>query len=142
MQVANYTNIWDSQPKVKITPAGNVLLSAAILFAGASPTKVNRVLKHAGIKTTTTRTFNNHQNFYLQPAVVEQWRAQQQQLINERKQKGEPLILGGDGRCDSPGRCAKFGTYTLMDLKTFKILDTQLIQVSFYLQLKHHCFRE
>ena len=37
--------------------------------------------------------------------------------------------MGGDGRCDSPGFCAKYGTYSCMDLDTNKILDLQLVQV-------------
>ena len=37
--------------------------------------------------------------------------------------------MGGDGRCDSPGFCAKYGTYSCMDLKTNNILDLQLVQV-------------
>jgi len=41
----------------------------------------------------------------------------------------EPLSLGGDGRSDSPGHCAKFGSYTLMDLEHNVILDTELVQV-------------
>lgn len=33
-------------------------------------------------------------------------------------------------RCDSMGRCAQFGSYTLMDLNTRKILDVQPVSVS------------
>ncbi|CAG2218046.1 unnamed protein product [Mytilus edulis] len=40
------------------------------------------------------------------------------------------VVLGGDGRCDSPGYSAKYGSYTLMDLNTNKILDIQLVQIS------------
>ena len=40
-----------------------------------------------------------------------------------------PVVLGGDARCDSPGYSAKYGSYTLMDLVTKKILDFQLVQV-------------
>lgn len=42
--------------------------------------------------------------------------------------RGTDVILGGDARCDSPGYSAKYGSYTLMDLQTKKILDFQLIQ--------------
>ena len=40
------------------------------------------------------------------------------------------LILGGDGRCDSPGFSAKYGTYTLMELQHNVILYIELVQVS------------
>ena len=43
--------------------------------------------------------------------------------------QGNQVILGGDGRCDSPGYCAKYGSYSCMDMDTNKILDIQLVQV-------------
>ncbi|KAI4806305.1 hypothetical protein KUCAC02_017134 [Chaenocephalus aceratus] len=39
--------------------------------------------------------------------------------------EGRPLVLGGDGRADSHGHCAKFGTYTTMDLESNVVLDLQ-----------------
>ena len=42
---------------------------------------------------------------------------------------GKQIVLGGDARCDSPGYSAKYGSYSLMDLETNKILDIQLVQV-------------
>lgn len=41
-----------------------------------------------------------------------------------------PLVLSGDGRCDSPGYCAKYCTYSLMDSATGLILDYSLVQVT------------
>ncbi|ELU07532.1 hypothetical protein CAPTEDRAFT_138427, partial [Capitella teleta] len=40
----------------------------------------------------------------------------------------EQCVIGGDGRADTPGHCAKYGSYTVMDLKRRQILDTQLVQ--------------
>ena len=36
----------------------------------------------------------------------------------------------GDGRCDSPGHSAKYGTYTLMDEKTNLIIEFSIVQVT------------
>lgn len=41
-----------------------------------------------------------------------------------------PVALAGDGRADSPGFSAKYGTYTMLDMKTNKILHAELVQVS------------
>ena len=38
----------------------------------------------------------------------------------------EDLWLSGDGRCDSPGHSAKYGTYTMID----QLSDFQIVQVS------------
>ncbi|XP_056443945.1 uncharacterized protein LOC130380682 [Gadus chalcogrammus] len=64
---------------------------------------------------------------FIEPAIVHKWNHSQdvmlQQLSEERK-----VILGGDMRADSPGHCAKFGSYTMMDLNTKTIVDLQLVQ--------------
>ena len=43
-------------------PAGNILLSASILFSGALPTQAIRILQHINCATIATRTFYDHQN--------------------------------------------------------------------------------
>ena len=40
---------WESQPFVRNTPAGNIILSASILFAGASLSKALRVLEFLAV---------------------------------------------------------------------------------------------
>ena len=40
------------------------------------------------------------------------------------------LDLCGDGRCDSPGHCAKYGTYTIMEENTSKVFDFEVVQVT------------
>ena len=37
------------------------------------------------------------------------------------------LVLCGDGRCDSPGKCAKFCTYSLMESESNVILHFENI---------------
>ncbi len=49
-------------------------------------------------------------------------------LQNEEKE----LVLGGDGRCDSPGFSAKYGAYSFMELDHNVILHFELVQVSNY----------
>ena len=44
--------------------------------------------------------------------------------------KDTELWLSGDGRCDSPGHNAKYGTYTMIDQQSEKIVDFQIVQVS------------
>lgn len=121
---------WYSQPFVKNSmPAGNILLSAAILFSGALPSMVFRMLKFFGCVCTDKRTFFRHQIEFLHPTVVCVWKEHQKNLLQDLHKEKRGLILGGDGRADSPGHSAKFGSYSIMELKKKVILDMQLVQV-------------
>lgn len=123
---------WDSQPFVKNQPAGNILLSASILFSGALPTKVLRVLNNMGCVTIAERTFYQHQSDYLHLSISSIWEKHQAMLLSQLRREKRQLILGGDGRADSPGHSAKFGSYTVMELKKEVVLDSQLVQVRAY----------
>ena len=41
--------------------------------------------------------------------------------------KDTQLILAGDGRCDSPGKCAKFCTYSFIEQENKLIVHTEVI---------------
>lgn len=124
---------WDSQPCLGNIPAGNVLLSAATLFSGGSCTSTLRLLQHLNVASITERTFYRHQTRFLQPAIEKEWKKQRKQIKQQLLNEGKPLIIGGDGRADSPGHSAKFGTYTAIDLMSNKIMDIQLVQVIVHL---------
>ena len=55
--------VWHSQPKIEGTKAvaENILLSFAILLAGASASKVFRVFSHMGLMCHSLRQFFRHQ---------------------------------------------------------------------------------
>ena len=50
--------------------------------------------------------------------------------MKELKQEKRGFVLGDADRADSPGHSAKFGSYTMMELKKRIVLDLQLVQVS------------
>ena len=124
-----YQRTWSSQPRIKDTPAGNLLLSAAILYSGETATKVLRVLSHMNIACITDRTYYNHQKEFLEPAVVAVWGKKQAELLAQCRTSGNPLIIGGDGRADSPGHSAKYGSYGIIDLTSNKVIHLELVQV-------------
>lgn len=120
---------WESQPYVGTIPAGNILMSSAILFSGSVPHKSLRIFKYIGIACISISTFFRHQRKYLENAVANVWKEEQAKLFQVIKEKGGTPAVAGDGRCDSPGHSAKFGSYTLLELNLNKILDFQLVQV-------------
>jgi solute carrier family 8 (sodium/calcium exchanger) len=119
-------------------PAGNVLLSASILYAGASPAQTLRVLDFFSVASIKPRTFFRHQKKILLPAITNVWAKEKEQFLECAKKRGTPLVLGGDGRADSPGHSAKFGSYSLMDLEQGKVIDVQLVQVYAFLYNFEH----
>ena len=114
---------WHSQPMIPGTriPAGNFLQCFSILLAGASATKVFRVLRHMGVKCISLTTFFKHQQvsrnlavevstytiYFLYPLIFSQeklfpaillhWKKYQSKLIQQMKNTRE-LIVAGDER--------------------------------------------
>ena len=75
------------------------------------------------------RTYYHHQSRFLEPAVPAVWEVKQFKLLAECRAKGDSLNIGGDGRADSPSHSAKYGSYSLIDLDTHKVLHIDLVQV-------------
>ncbi|KAK3106929.1 hypothetical protein FSP39_003265 [Pinctada imbricata] len=49
------------------------------------------------------------------------------------------LVLGGDGRSDSPGHCAKYGSYAVLDLRVMLVVEVQVVQSN---EVKVSCHME
>ena len=124
-----YTRQWYSQPFIADLPAGNLLLSAGILFAGAPVKTALRVMSSVNINVISYPTFIQHQRRYLQPAIVNVWQRMEHSMVDELRAAGQPLVIGGDARNDSPGHTAKYGSYSFMDVTRNKILHVELVQV-------------
>jgi hypothetical protein len=121
-------NLWQSQPTLNGMSAGNLLLSAAILFSGSTYAKVAHLFEIFNLPILKERTFYAVQSKYLFPVVHQVWKSHQQEL--HHKLRGQCLAISGDGRCDSPGFSAKYCTYTIMVQDTGEILHFQVVQVT------------
>ena len=108
--------------------AGNLLLSSSILLSGLTYTKVQSLADILKLKFFSERTFYSIQDKYLFPVINEFWHQEQNSVFSELGNKD--LWLSGDGRCDSPGHNAKYGTYTMIDQHTDKIVDFHVVQVT------------
>lgn len=130
--LSGHSDLWRSQPFVDRKPVGNVLLSAAILFTGNSYTKVSSFAKTVNLAFPSRTTYQQEQNSTLFPVVQEKWLEEKSKAQAEVKVLPK-VVLAGDARCDSPGHCAKYGSYTLMEAgptQTNKIVELELVQVS------------
>ena len=122
------TYTWHSQPLLfRKFPAGNILLSYAILSAGASVKKVLLVFKHLGLMVYHEPAYYYHQKHLLFPAIYKYWQAYQKKLLDSLKDKD--VVLAGDGRHDSMGHSAKYGAYTIFCCTVGLIVHLVIIQV-------------
>lgn len=121
--------VWRSQPFVHgKCPAGNVLLSFAVLMAGASISKILLVFRHMGLSAFSSRTFFSHQRAFVFPTVIHYWESYRTRLINSLKDMKD-VVWSGDGRFDSMGHSAKYGAYTMFCSTIMKVVHFELIQV-------------
>lgn len=121
--------VWRSQPFVHGKyPAGNVLLSIAVLMAGASISKILLVFWHMGLSVFSSRTFFSHQRSFIFPTVIHHWESYHTQLINTLKNMKE-MVWSGDGRFDSMGHSANYGAYAMFCSTIMKVVNFELLQV-------------
>lgn len=97
---------------------------------GCSTAKALRLFKFLNVACISKTTFYRHAGCYIQPLVIKEWRDQQKDLLDKMAKSKDGVILTGDGRCDSPGYSAKFGSYTVIEQQINRVLDFQLVQVS------------
>ncbi|XP_071834545.1 uncharacterized protein [Apostichopus japonicus] len=136
-QPCGFSRKWYSQPFIGNIPAGNILLSASILFSGASPKKVIQVMKGVNVATIAYSSFIVHQRLYLQPAIVNTWERMQLKMVEDLKESEEKLVIGGDARNDSPGHTAKYGSYTFLEQNLNKVIHVELVQEICYILQKN-----
>ncbi|XP_069133572.1 uncharacterized protein [Argopecten irradians] len=134
-----YKRVWTSQGMVGSVPSGNLAISCALLYSGSLPTKALRFLDFLGMPSVSYSTFMSHQKFYLQPVILDIWTHQQEIYFEETRASGKSVCIGGDGRADTPGHSAKYGSYTVMDLDCGKVIDVQLVQSN---EVKSSCHME
>ena len=123
-----HTFKWQSQPMLGRMPAGNLLVSSAILLSGSTYTKMANFSEILNLQFLGEKTFYSMQDEYLFPEINDAWLSEQNSVFEEIGQTD--LWLCGDGRCDSPGHSAKYGTYSMLDQATDKIVDLKVVQVS------------
>ena len=68
------------------------------------------------------------------------WKEEQEKLVERVRNLGGGVVLSGDARSDSPGHSAKYGAFTVIEQRINKVLDVQLVQVSYPSKGHYFCF--
>ena len=122
---------WRSQPPLHDTKgAGNLLLSAGIFYCGIPFSKFESLSRLINLKCIGKGTYYKLRERYVFPVVKRTWEEQQAEIFSDLKTKETRVVLAGDGRCDSPGHCAKYCTYTLLDVESQKVVDFKVVAVT------------
>ena len=86
---------------------------------------MKKPLEFTGLHFVNSNTFYNIQRTLILPTINHQF--QQCMAIAREKSQNDKVVLG-DGRFDSPGKAAKYCTYTCQSPSTKKIVATNTIQ--------------
>ena len=110
----NHVFEWKSQPKLKNISIGNILLSSSILYSGNTFGQIYEMFKMINTAYISKARFFEIQKMLLFP-VVNRFCKMLKDEIYEGCSNAVANHFSGDGRCDSPGYSAKYGTYSLMN---------------------------
>ncbi|XP_033947568.1 uncharacterized protein [Pseudochaenichthys georgianus] len=122
-----FSRLWNSQPIVRSTPAGNLQLSTSVYINGESFFKLEKVLKAINLQLFEYDTFLRHAKMFIEPAIVSNFKTSQEMMLR-RLSEEDKIIPGGDLRSDSPGHSERSGSHTTMDLKTNNVVDIPLFK--------------
>ena len=101
-----------------------VLLAASVLVSGNNFDKVSVLSKCLNLNFVSKSTYQRIQKLYAVPAIGAM--CEEMKKVMEKVFKGESMILAGDGRNDSPGYCAQYCVYSVMDELTKVIVDVEV----------------
>ena len=127
--INNHSFKWKSQPEIKNIGVGNILLSSALLYSGNTFAQTMEMLKMINVAFLSKSRFFEIQKSILFPSLNRFYKGFRTPLL-EACSSSASNYFSGDGRCDSPGYSAKYGTYSLMNTETNKIVDFQVVHVS------------
>ncbi|XP_051988843.1 uncharacterized protein LOC127648291 [Xyrauchen texanus] len=124
---------WSSCSDVRGMPLNNLLVSASVLFTGATYTDIADWAALLNLQVPKKTTFYTVQSSYLTPVVDAAYREKQTAILDElhiQNALQKRVHISGDGRSDSPGFSAKYNTYSLMDDTSDQIVHFELVQVT------------
>jgi len=126
------SNFHSTSKNAKISDT-NLLMASGTVLSGNSYAKIAKFFRFMRVAFICQSSFYDYQRHFICPAVNKFYMQEQvcakvyySMMIecdpNIEQYKNTGLVLAGDGRCDSPGKIAKFCTYSVMVSDTNHIL--------------------
>ena len=121
---SNYHDtVWYSNPRMGHMPLINLEMSAAVLYSGNTFTRIKEMMELCKVSFLGRTSYHDLQTRFLIPTVNNFFQKSRHKILSDIKW---PIELAGDGRCDSLGNSAKYGTYTVMDIRSRNSLDVSV----------------
>ncbi|CAG0883283.1 unnamed protein product, partial [Cyprideis torosa] len=115
---------WSSSPRTEELYDVNLDLATAAFLTGMSTASLRRVGKCMGLGLPHKSTFSHIQESFVQDAVDAIYEIQQQEFVEDLKQRKKIDLVGGGGAPDSS---SKYFTYSLMDDVTKKVVHAEVV---------------
>lgn len=128
---AGHRVVWRSGDTGNRQALINVELVAAAKMNGVGFTALQELFKTLEMPFISNKTFYNIAKRWLYPVIYKEFTKVRTEIITELKVT-DNIMLCGDAQFDSPGYSAKFCTYTIMNCKSNKVVDTLVIQKGQY----------
>lgn len=109
-------------------PLGNILIGSALTLSGILYTQMVAFCNSLKLSFFSRPVYDKIIKRYTGPVICNIWEDQKKTTIDCIKNSENDIWLAGDGQYDSPGFCAKYCIYSVMDLHCRKIVDFKLVQ--------------
>ncbi|XP_066929688.1 uncharacterized protein [Clytia hemisphaerica] len=102
------------------------LLSSGIVLTGNNWTKCDALFKALKVNVLGRNAFHRMQNLFISPEIHEFWDSMHSSILKVLGDYND-VGLSGDGRSDSPGHCARYCTYVMMDHVLSIVVDLAVL---------------
>lgn len=123
-----HTLNWSSQSQYGKLPVGNVLIASSLMMSGINFNSFIEFCSTLNLNIFTSTIYDRYINRYFTPVVNFAWYKKQNEILENIRNSSVATWLASDGQFNSPAFCAKFVTYSIMDLNTGYIIDFSIIQ--------------
>ena len=127
-----HDGVWRSSPLMQKRYVCNVLISGAAYLCGISYNSLEAFMSCLSVPYISFRNFYRCNSINLYPIIVDKWSEMRTALLERVSQLGEQIDIAGDGHYDSPGWCAKYCTYSILEIATGAIVDFFVVQKEMY----------
>lgn len=104
----------------------DLLITACIILSGNSYNKFVQFANFLNLAVPDQSVFCRNQRLFVIPVVLDMWQNMKAKVV-EVLGAYSSIVLGGDGRNDSPGFSARYCVYVLMDLVSNFIVDIETL---------------